>query len=96
MRIVTFPKGMMVRHVIKWMVLEHDRNQRVEIRSGRIRRLPDDMVYPLEDDLDWIQAAHDLAAAYGLVLYRCKLGIWRVRTQTWKALKADILRERDG
>lgn len=96
MRVVTFPRGMMARHVIKWMVIEHyHRKCKTEIRSGNIRRLPADMTYPL-DDINWLQAAHDLAASYGLVLYQGKYGVWRIRTQTWKALKADILRERDG
>lgn len=83
MRIVTFPKGMFVRQVIKWMVLEHDCYSKVAILSGHIRRIPYDMEYPL-DDLDWLAAAHDLAHAYGLVLWQDHRKYWRVREFVWK------------
>lgn len=83
MLIVTFPKGMFVRHAVKWLVLEYSLNQRVEIRSGYIRRLPEDLVLSL-DGLDCIAAAHDLAKAYGLVLYQCPLKIWRIKKAVWR------------
>ena len=93
MRVVTFPKGMMVRHAIKWMVIEHDRGARVYISAGRIRRLSMDMTYPHEADVDWLQAAHDLAFAYGLVLWQDHLKIWRVRPFVWSRDK-EMFRER--
>lgn len=96
MRVVTFHKGTHVRTVVRWMLLEADNYHRTEIRVGNFRRLPMDMTYPYEDDFDWIQAAHDLAKAHGLVLWRDHLGTWRIRVQTWKAMKAEILRDLNG
>lgn len=94
MRVVTFPKGMMARHVIKWMVIEHDRKAKVAINSGKIRRLPKAMVYPLEDGIDWLEAAKSMAFAYGLVLWQDKRKVWRVRPFVW-ARDQEWFRERN-
>lgn len=83
MRVVTFHKGMFVRQVIRWMVLEDNLYNKVAIPSGSMRRLPMDMTYPM-DDFDFITAAHDLAHAHGLVLYQDHLKYWRVRSFVWK------------
>lgn len=95
MRIVTFEKGMTVRHVIRWMLLEADpTNVPGFLSRYRYRSLHCDMTYPYEGDEDWMKCAHDLAFAYGLILYQDRVGRWQVKVMTWKAMKAEILKER--
>jgi hypothetical protein len=95
MRIVTFPKGMPVRHVIRWMLLEADpTNVPGFLSRYRYRSLYVDMRYRYEDDVDWYQHAHDLAFAYGLILYQDRVKRWQVKPMTWKAMREKILKER--
>ena len=99
MRVITFEKGWPLRRLIRWMILEDNPRHKTEIRIGRpghtyYRKTVVDLTYPYEPDFDWLQAAHDLAWAYGLILYQDKLGTWRLRVLTWKYMKEKILKER--
>ena len=87
---VTFPKGMSSRHVVKWMIRRHDRTAPTDIRTGQLRKLSQDLVYD-DDTTDWLKAAHELAFAYGMVLYQDERDRrWKLRPMLWS--KRDYLK----
>jgi hypothetical protein len=95
MRIVTFEKGLQVRHVLRWMLFAADPASDLAFRVRySYRSLQTDLSYRFEDDVDWYAHARDLAYAFGLVLYRDKVNRWQVRPLTWTALRAQIMKER--